>query len=119
MEALDPKTGVNILAAAGDPDEGVDMPAPGAPRDPASFTTQVSNLKVGDTVMRSITLLGDGKHAKSEGGYRAVGVRLRNSVAPAITVAKQRTGGKFSVEVFLSVAPSGRLFCIAAVTRTE
>lgn len=45
--------------------------------------------------------------------------QLRNAVTPAVTNAREKTGGTYSIEVGEVVMPKGRMYVLAVVTRNH
>lgn len=82
-----------------------------------SFSASVVDLQVGVSVSRATEVP---KHNTLIGLCDLLSemkIQMRNNCAPAIKYAKDTTGGTYSLEAYDSLAPSGRLFIIAVVTR--
>lgn len=89
-----------------------------APR-ACSFATQVTNLAPGESVSKIKAIDQTLTIARIPEELPAMRQQLRNSVTPAVTRAKEVTGGAYAIEVGDVQMPSGMFYAVAVVTRTN
>lgn len=81
-----------------------------------STITQISELEVGQTLMRGGRIDGD-KYSKA--AYDELTTNLRNTVNKAAHRAKTRNGGEYTIEAGSYRTLSGDYIVAVAVTRTS
>lgn len=108
------KTKQQISVAAMTPDHSVEPPSRARP---ASFTTQVAALEIGECVSKVERLdmtLPAGTIQDCLTDWRST---MRNNVAPSVRHAKAKTGGTYAIEVFDCMSDMRNWYLMAVVTR--
>lgn len=89
-----------------------------APR-AAAFSTRVLMLAPGECVAQVRAVDQTMTVARLPEEMPALRQQLRNAVTPAVTRAKEATGNTYTIEVGDVQMPSGMLYAVAVVTRTN
>lgn len=113
---MNSKTNI-IKAAIRTPDQGVSIPEQRVRE--GSFASSVSALDVGESVSRIHTLNEDMTLKELREELRDIKAMVRSNVTPAVTAAKKRTGGSYSIEVSETITPGANVYLVAIITRTE
>lgn len=106
-----------LFAALMTPDEAVNMPE-GRQRN-FSFAAAVTALEVGESASRVHTPNEHLTLKQMREGIREGKERVRNNCTSAVTAAKKRTGGTYTIEVSETFTPGGNFYLIGIITRTE
>jgi hypothetical protein len=93
-------------------------PAAKVPR-PPSFAHQVLTLGPGESACRTKPIDQTLTIARIPEEMPTLRQQLRNAVTPAVTRAKEATGNAYTIEVGDVQMPSGMLYAVAVVTRTN
>lgn len=86
---------------------------------PPSFAHQVLTLGPGESACRTKPIDQTLTIARIPEEMPALRQQLRNAVTPAVARAKEATGNVYSIEVGDVQMPSGMLYAVAVVTRTN
>lgn len=108
------QTKQQVSVAAMTPDHSVEPPSRARP---ASFTTQVAALEIGECVSKVERLdmtLPAGTIQDCLTDWRST---VRNNCAPSVRHAKAKTGGTYTIEVFDCMSESRNWYLMAVVTR--
>lgn len=92
---------------------------PNDPRKSSSFMAQVTDLEVGESALKATQVDLSQMDETYVADLRERRATLRNNLASATRTAFERTAGAYSTEITDLFMPSGRLFIVAVVTRTE
>jgi hypothetical protein len=83
----------------------------------SSFSSVVSDLEVGESASRTHFLNPDMTLAKMHEEMREMKSMIANNARPAITAAKQRTGGEYRIETGETITTAGRVYLLVIITR--
>lgn len=112
-------TDYQIQAAMANPESDVAIPST---RRPASMINQIANMKVGDSVTRTIEIQGDVTLTDIQQNLAQWKRGLASSVSSSVKHAKERIGNgkaQFTIETTHTMTAAGRLYVLAIVTRTD
>ena len=85
----------------------------------SSFFAQVLDLAPGDSCSRVRPVDPTTSVERLPEELPEIKQQLRNACTPAVTNAKEKTGGTYSIEVGEVVMPKGRMYVLAVVTRNH
>lgn len=108
------KTKQQISVAAMTPDHSVEPPSRARP---ASFTTQVAALEIGECVSKVERLDTNASVYHLQERLPEMRATMRNNVAPSVRHAKAKTGGTYTIEVFDCMSDMRNWYLMAVVTR--
>lgn len=108
-----------LEGALDNPEKDVAIPST---RRPGSMISQITAMKVGECVTRTMEIEGDVTLADIQQNLALWKRGLASSVSSSVKHAKERLGhgkAQFSVETTHTLTSTGRLYIMAIVTRTE
>lgn len=85
----------------------------------SSFYAQVLDLAPGESCSRVRAVDPTTSVERLPEELPEIKQQLRNACTPAVTNAKEKTGGTYSIEVGEVVMPKGRMYVLAVVTRNH
>lgn len=83
----------------------------------SSFYAQVLDLAPGDSCSRVRAVDPTTSVERLPDELPEIKQSLRNAVTPAVTNAREKTGGTYTIEVGEIVMPKGKMYVVAVVTR--
>lgn len=86
---------------------------------PGTFNGSVAELRPGESVSKIREVDPTITVARLPDEMPAIRTQVRNACAPAVTRARETTGGRYSVEVGDVIMPSGSMYVVAVVKRIE
>ena len=86
-------------------------------RKESSFSSVVSDLDIGESASRTHFLNQDMTLAKMHQEMREMKAMISNNARPAVSAAKQRTGGEYRIETGETITTAGRVYLLVIVTR--
>ena len=86
-------------------------------RKDSSFSSVVSDLDIGESASRTHFLNQDMTLAKMHQEMREMKAMISNNARPAVSAAKQRTGGEYRIETGETITTAGRVYLLVIVTR--